>query len=107
MFRRRSQRRWELWRRTVLALACLAAVGAAKAEPLKLGILKVGASGPLYIAQDRGYFAAEGLDVAFASFGAGQAVAVAVVAGDVDIGVTGLTAGLYNLASGGKIRVIA
>ena len=99
----------ELWRRTLLALAlaCLAAAGAAQAEPLKVGILKVGASGPLYIAQDRGYFAAEGLDVQFSSFGAGQAVAVAVVAGDVDIGVTGLTAGLYNLASGGQIRVIA
>src|SRR5690242_12239719 len=105
--RDRSRRRRKLWQRTVLVLACLAAASAAHAEPLKVGILKVGASGPLYIAQERGYFAAEGLDVAFASFGAGQAVAVAVVAGDVDIGVTGLTAGLYNLASGGQIRVVA
>jgi NitT/TauT family transport system substrate-binding protein len=80
--------------------------GAAQAEPLKLGMLKVGASGPIYIAQDRGYFAAEGFDVAFVNFEAGQAVAVAVVSGDVDIAVTGLTAGLYNLANGGQIRVV-
>jgi NitT/TauT family transport system substrate-binding protein len=58
------------------------------------------------LAQARGYFAAEGLTVEPVTFGAGQAVAVAVVSGDVDIGVTGLTAGLYNLASGGQLRVV-
>ena len=94
-------------RRTLLALAGLMIATAAHGEAIKIGILKVGASGPLYIAQDRGYFAAENLQVELANFGAGQAVAVAVAAGDVDIGVTGLTAGLYNLASGGQIRVVA
>ncbi len=79
----------------------------AKAETLKVGILKVGASGPVYIALDRGYFAAEGLTVELANFEAGQAVAVAVVSNDIDVGVTGLTAGLYNLANGGQIRVLA
>jgi NitT/TauT family transport system substrate-binding protein len=33
-------------------------------------------------------------------------VAVATVAGDVDIGVTGLTAGFYNLAGKGALRII-
>lgn len=89
-----------------LVLAMLVGAMAARAETIKVGILKVGASGPVWIAQDRGYFAAEGLTVDLASFEAGQAVAVAVVSGDVDIGVTGLTAGLYNLASGGQIRVV-
>jgi NitT/TauT family transport system substrate-binding protein len=90
-----------------LALAGLLFAMAAQAEAIKVGILKVGASGPLYIAQERGYFAAENLQVELTNFGAGQAVAVAVASGDVDIGVTGLTAGLYNLASGGQIRVVA
>ncbi|HEY3917864.1 MAG TPA: ABC transporter substrate-binding protein [Stellaceae bacterium] len=100
-------------RKIVPALALLASflaapIGAtAQAVPLKVGILKVGASGPLYIAEDRGYFVAENLAVQLVNFGAGQAVAVAVASGDIDIGVTGLTAGLYNLASGGQIRVIA
>lgn len=89
-------------------IGAMALAGAAQAaEAIKVGILKVGASGPLYIAADRGYFTAKGLDVTLVNFGAGQAVAVAVASGDIDVGVTGLTAGLYNLASGGQIRVIA
>jgi NitT/TauT family transport system substrate-binding protein len=98
---------WNFWRTSMLALAGLIAAATAQAEPLKVGILKVGASGPVYIAEDRGYFAAEGLTIKPVTFEAGQAVAVAVVSGDIDIGVTGLTAGLYNLAAGGQIRVIA
>src|SRR5580698_2616201 len=91
----------------VLAIGVLFIATAARAEAIKVGILKVGASGPLYLAQDRGYFTAEGLQVTLVDFGAGQAVAVAVASGDIDIGVTGLTAGLYNLASGGQLRVVA
>jgi NitT/TauT family transport system substrate-binding protein len=90
-----------------LILAGLAFGSPAVAEQIKVGILKVGSSGPVYIAQDRGYFAAEGLTAELVSFEAGQAVAVAVVAGDADIGVTGLTAGLYNLAAKGELRVVA
>ena len=92
---------------SALALAGLLLATGAQAESIKVGILKVGASGPIYLAEERGYFAAEGLTAEPVTFGAGQAVAVAVVSGDVDIGVTGLTAGLYNLASGGQLRVVA
>jgi NitT/TauT family transport system substrate-binding protein len=92
---------------SALAVAGLLFATGAHAESIKVGILKVGASGPLYLAQERGYFAAEWLTVDLANFGAGQAVAVAVASGDIDIGVTGLTAGLYNLAGGGQIRVVA
>ncbi|HUB95355.1 MAG TPA: ABC transporter substrate-binding protein [Stellaceae bacterium] len=77
------------------------------AEEIKVGILKVASSGPVFIAQDKGYFAASGLTAKLVYFGAGQAVAVAVVSGDVDIGVTGLTGGLYNLAANGEMRVLA
>ena len=91
---------------SAFVLVALVAAVAARAEPLKIGILKVGGSGPVYLAQERGYFSAEGLAVDLVTFEAGQAVAVAVVSGDIDIGVTGLTAGLYNLAAGGQLRVI-
>jgi NitT/TauT family transport system substrate-binding protein len=93
----------------MIAFAATAAIGLtpAMAETIKLGILKVGASGPIYIAEERGYFTEEGLEAQLVNFEAGQAVAVAVVSGDVDIGITGLTAGLYNLASNGQIRVTA
>ncbi|HXR85433.1 MAG TPA: ABC transporter substrate-binding protein [Stellaceae bacterium] len=92
---------------SALAVAGLVWTTSAQAEAIKVGILKVGASGPLYVAQERGYFDAENLQVELANFGAGQAVAVAVASGDIAIGVTGLTAGLYNLASNGQIRVVA
>jgi NitT/TauT family transport system substrate-binding protein len=90
-----------------LALAALLLATVAQAEAIKVGILKVGASGPIYLAQERGYFAAENLQVELVDFAAGQAVAVAVASGDIAIGVTGLTAGLYNLAGNGQIRVVA
>lgn len=90
-----------------LAVAMLAFAPPSSAEAIKVGIMKVGASSPVYITQDRGYFKDQGLDVQLVDFGAGQAVAVAVVSGAVDIGVTGLTAGLYNMVAHHEIRVVS
>jgi len=83
------------------------ASAAAPLQEIKVGVLKVGATGPVYVALDRGYFTAEGLKADLVYFGAGSAVAEAIVAGSVDVGVTGLTAGLYNMAAGGQVRVIS
>lgn len=69
-------------------------------------MLKLASSGPVFIAAARGYFAAEGVEPELRFFDAAQPVAVAAVAGDVDIGVTGLTAGFYNLAGKGALRII-
>ena len=91
----------------MLLAASLALLAPARAEEIKIGILKVPSSGPLYLAQEMGYFAASGLQAQFVSFEAGQAVAVAVISGAVDVGVTGLTASLYNLAVRGEMRVLA
>jgi NitT/TauT family transport system substrate-binding protein len=90
----------------LLALVLFAG-GPARAEPIKIGILKVGSSGPVFLADGEGYFAAEGLAPELVYFDSGQAVAVAVVAGAVDVGMTGLTGGLYNLAAKGEMRVLA
>ncbi len=82
------------------------AADAAAAEKLSIGVLRLASSGPVFIAVARGYFAAEGIDAELLFFDAAQPVAVATVAGDVDIGVTGLTAGFYNLAGKGALRIL-
>jgi NitT/TauT family transport system substrate-binding protein len=93
--------------------AALAALGVltlpnpcAAAETLRVGVLRLASSGPVFIAAERGYYAAEGLEVELRFFDAAQPVAVATVAGDVDIGITGLTAGFYNLAGKGALHII-
>jgi NitT/TauT family transport system substrate-binding protein len=90
---------------TALLLWALA-VPANAAEKLSIGVLKLASSGPVFIAVERGYFAAEGIDPELRFFDAAQPVAVGTVAGDVDVGVTGLTAGFYNLAGKGALRII-
>ncbi|HUN49335.1 MAG TPA: ABC transporter substrate-binding protein, partial [Stellaceae bacterium] len=81
--------------------------GADAAEKLRIGVLRLASSGPVFVAADKGYFAVEGLDVELKFFDAAQPVAVATVSGDVDIGVTGLTAGFFNLAGKGALRIVA
>jgi NitT/TauT family transport system substrate-binding protein len=88
-----------------LFLSALAAPAGA-AEDLKIGVLKLASSGPIFIALDKGYFAAQGLEAKLNYFDAAQPVAVATVSGSVDVGVTGLTAGFYNLAGKGQLRII-
>jgi NitT/TauT family transport system substrate-binding protein len=78
---------------------------AIKAEPIKVGLLKTSSSAITVIALKRGYFTAEGLDAQLVPFDAAEPVAVATASGDIDFGITGLTAGLYALAS--QIRIVS
>jgi len=96
----------------LIALAVLLAMsprGTARAEePLKakVGVLRLSSSAPVFIAQDKGYFREAGLDVELRFFDAAQPIAVATTSGDIDFGVTAFTAGLYNLAGKGTLKVI-
>ena len=49
------------------------------------------ASGAIFIGIDRGYFAAQKLDVEVVTFDAGEAVAVATMSGAIDIGAAGVS----------------
>ena len=96
-----------LHRRALLAgLAALPAVPARAAEPIRLGLLKTLSPAPFDLAQERGHFAAAGVDVAFTFFQAAQPIAAAAVAGDIDVGVTALTGGFFSLAGKGALKVI-
>jgi len=88
-----------------LGLASLLAQGAA-AETIKIGTQKP-VGGPLYIANDKGYYAAEGLTPEYVFFEAGEPIAVAVASGAVDFAVAGLTGGFYSLAGQGALKIIA
>lgn len=98
------------WARAALAgLIVLVAGALARAEePLraKVGVLRLSSSAPVFIAQDKGYFREAGLDIELKFFDAAQPIAVATTSGDVDFGITAFTAGLYNLAGKGTLKVI-
>lgn len=90
-------------------LMAIMAMGTARAEDAlkaKVGVLRLSSSAPVFIAQDKGYFREAGLDVELKFFDAAQPIAVATTSGDVDFGVTAFTAGLYNLAGKGVLKVI-
>ena len=93
---------------TILAIGSLWLIAAsdAFAESIKVGVVKLGTSGPVFIAQEKGYFAAEGLTAEVILFDAAQPVAVAVASGDVDFGVAPITAGLFSLGGQGAVRII-
>ena len=93
----------------LLSLVGLVLGGAAtaRAESIKIGSLTVANVAPIYIAREKGYFAAEGLEVEFASFDAAQPVAVAVASGAIDFGVTSTSAGFFSLAGQGPLRIIS
>ncbi len=80
---------------------------AAANEPIRIGMLKLSQGGPVFIAAERGYFAAEGLDPQLTYFTSGQPIAPATVAGDIDFATSGLTGAFYSLASKGELRIIA
>jgi NitT/TauT family transport system substrate-binding protein len=85
---------------SVWALTCLALAGAARAEPVKIRfILDWKAQGPgawYYVARDKGYFAAEGLDVTIDQ-GDGSAAAVShIMTGAYDAGFGDINAVIQN-----------
>ena len=74
---------------------------------LSVAALPYLSSAPLYLAEIKSYYEAQGLDVTFHVKKSAQAVAEAVVSGEADIGVTGLTSWLLNRAESNDIRIIA
>jgi NitT/TauT family transport system substrate-binding protein len=79
----------------------------AGAGPVKIGLSKTFTGAAVFIAQERGYFAAEGVPAELVYFDSAEPVAVAVASKAIDFGVAPFTGGFYNLAAGGALRVIA
>jgi NitT/TauT family transport system substrate-binding protein len=99
-------------RRLLLAALLLAvtatAVTADEPRKVKVGIIKLTSSAPVFVGLEKGFFREAGIEPELVWFQAAQPVAVALAAGDIEVGATGLTAGLFNIVAGGqKLWVIA
>jgi len=94
---------------TVGMLSILVWPGASQAPAVvRVATLKLVGGAPLFWAEERGYFRREGLEVRIVYFGAAAPVATATATGDVEVGATGITGTLFNLAAGGaKIWLVA
>lgn len=103
--------RKRLTRRAALgALAAVPLVHGARAQDLakaSIALLRLSSSGPVFIALEKGWFKEAGLDLAVKDFTAATQPPLAVVSGDADFGMTAFTAGFYNLAAKGGLKVIA
>ncbi len=73
---------------------------------ITVGALRFTSHAASFVAQERGYFKEEGLDVEFKFFQAAQPMAVAVASKDVDYAVTAISGGLISLAEKGAAKVI-
>lgn len=93
----------------VMAATLLLMLSTAQAETkVKMGVLKLTSSAPIFIAVEKGFFKEQGLDVEQVFFRSAQPVAVAMASGDIVVGATGITAGLYNAIAGGiKMKIVA
>ena len=87
----------------------LMAAGAPAAEltKIKIGVLKVSACGPVFFAQEKGYFAKEGLEAELIPSDAPILVPQGVLSGDFDFGMSAMSAGFFNSAGQGGMRIIA
>jgi NitT/TauT family transport system substrate-binding protein len=96
------------WLGVGIALAIAAMPGQpAAADPVKIGVVKNAVYGPLFIAEAKGYFAAENLASELVFFEGATAMAPAVVAGSIDFAAANAGAATYNLAGQGALRIIA
>jgi NitT/TauT family transport system substrate-binding protein len=88
-------------------IASLVGAGTATAaEPVKVCSVRSMGGGPGFVAKDKGFFAAQGLDADIVMFDSAQPIAVAVASGDCDFGITGMTAAFFNMAGQGLLKII-
>lgn len=75
---------------------------------VSLGMLRLTSSAPLFIAMDKGFFTDEGIEIDAQWFDAAHPIAVATASSKVNVGATGITASLYNMAANGqKLGIVA
>jgi NitT/TauT family transport system substrate-binding protein len=90
------------------ALAASPAGAQPKGAPVKVGVLKLTSSTPIFVGVEKGFFREFGVEPELVYFQAAAPIATALAAGQLDVGATGLTAALYNIVLGGeKLWIVA
>jgi NitT/TauT family transport system substrate-binding protein len=76
--------------------------------PIKIGYLPISGSAPLFLAQEKGYFAEQGLEVELIPFRTGSEMIVLLSTGQLDLGAGNGGAAMFNaLASDFSIKLVA
>ena len=74
----------------------------------KVGVLKLTSSAPIFVGVEKGFFKEFGVEPELVYFQAAAPISMAVAAGQIDVGATGLTAATYNIVLGGeKMWIVA
>ena len=87
----------------VTSVACAPAIVRAQEKPTKIriGLVRLISSGPIFIAETRKFFEKVNLDAELTYFADGALAMPALVAGELDLTATTLNAGLFNTVSKG------
>jgi NitT/TauT family transport system substrate-binding protein len=89
-------------------LLLLSAAAASAQTKVKVGVLKLTSSAPIFVGVEKGFFKEFGVEPELVYFQAAAPIATALAAGQVDVGATGLTAALYNIVlQGEKLWIVA
>jgi NitT/TauT family transport system substrate-binding protein len=91
-----------------VSLLALVSSSALAADKITIGIVNAVSDGTLFIAQEKGYLKAEGIDADFVEFDTGAKMVAPMGAGQLDVGGGAASAGLYNAVDRGiRIKIVA
>jgi NitT/TauT family transport system substrate-binding protein len=94
--------------RTIVVLAAAMLALAANAAPIRVGTTNSSSDAPLFIAESRGYFKQEGLDVQFTAFPSAAKMIAPLGNGQLEVGAGSPAAGFFNAAARGlNIKIVA
>ena len=94
--------------RTLMLLVALAGTGAATAQTVTVGAASTISDAPIYIAEKKGFFRAEGIEVKVINFRSAADMVAPLGTGQLDAGAGSAGASLYNaVARGIRIRIVA
>jgi len=91
-----------------LSLVSLRSPPATAAETVRLGVAQTMSDAAYYIAQDKGYFRDEGIDLKVATFNSAAGMVAPLGTGELDVGGGTVSAALYNAAARGvAVKIVA